>query len=730
MNKFILNKRIISIFSIILILVLITSSLCLFINSNNVVADSNRYIYDGNNLDTNKYKDLKSRIDALKKAHPNWKFQIMETGLDWNYTIDREFGFSGSSPYSLTQNRGSWVDPALGTKSYDNGSWFHASESAIKYVMDPRNWLQDNYKVFQFMSLDNYVESTDKNIYDSLSGTFLYKMQYATEINNACRNKNVNPYFVVARIIQEQGHKGGSTWRMYDSETNSYFYNLFNIGAHGNGNSVIVSNALAKAKENGWDNIEKSIAGGVDFLFNNYVSVKQNTLYLQKFDVESKGGCYTHQYMQNINAPESEAKSMYQKLSKLGNDVINRGFTFVIPVFNNMPDYACAEPDTVATIETMNVKTSVEFRLREGRSTSTRTICFIEKDDTVLSDISYSDGWHRVVLTNGKAGYVYFNYRWSVVDDVRNCNESKFVNSDNVSLYAGPGTSEPLIGTLSKNQLVTRVENSGMYNFDGNIWDRVVLNDGRKGFINRKYLSDKTSENTNTNNNNNNNTNNPTTSEEMVVQTASGNRLIMRDAPNGNDINYSLGCGLHVTRIEKGTSLVNNHYWDKIKTPAGMIGYVAQDCLKTVSNNNSNSNTNTNNSNNDSVTSGDSNSKIDGNTIKMTPSVTVESLKLTYGNNISVKKTDGSSISSGLVGTGYKVTVKGKEYTAIKKGDVNGDGKVTTTDYVCIKNYIMGSKNLNEYESNAADVNNDGKVKTTDYVKIKNYIMNSENISI
>lgn len=57
------------------------------------------------------------------------------------------------------------------------------------------------------------------------------------------------------------------------------------------------------------------------------------------------------------------------------------------------------------------------------------------------------------------------------------------------------------------------------------------------------------------------------------------------------------------------------------------------------------------------------------------------------------------------------------------KGDVNGDGKVTSLDYIQIKNHIMKTKTLTGDALTRADVNGDGKVTSLDYIKIKNHIM-------
>ena len=65
-------------------------------------------------------------------------------------------------------------------------------------------------------------------------------------------------------------------------------------------------------------------------------------------------------------------------------------------------------------------------------------------------------------------------------------------------------------------------------------------------------------------------------------------------------------------------------------------------------------------------------------------------------------------------------------YTVVVKGDVNGDGLIYATDYVSIKNHIMGKTLLQGAYLLAADVNNDNNVYATDYVSIRNYIMKNK----
>ena len=74
-------------------------------------------------------------------------------------------------------------------------------------------------------------------------------------------------------------------------------------------------------------------------------------------------------------------------------------------------------------------------------------------------------------------------------------------------------------------------------------------------------------------------------------------------------------------------------------------------------------------------------------------------------------------------------TSRTKTYQVVKYGDVNGDGQIKASDYVLIKNNIMGSKYLSGTYAKAADVNKDGKVKASDYVLIKNSIMSNKKIT-
>ena len=68
-----------------------------------------------------------------------------------------------------------------------------------------------------------------------------------------------------------------------------------------------------------------------------YIDIGQNTLYLQKFDVVNQDKeLYTHQYMQNLLAPKSEASNMKTIYEASG--TVDANLNFIIPLYENMPD--------------------------------------------------------------------------------------------------------------------------------------------------------------------------------------------------------------------------------------------------------------------------------------------------------------------------------------------------------------------------------------------------------
>lgn len=102
------------------------------------------------------------------------------------------------------------------------------------------------------------------------------------------------------------------------------------------------------------------------------------------------------------------------------------------------------------------------------------------------------------------------------------------------------------------------------------------------------------------------------------------------------------------------------------------------------------------------------------------------------GGSVSITNQNGTEVSSGNIGTGFKITITSDTtitYTVVIYGDVNGDGLITAVDYVSVKNHIMGTSILSGANLESANVNRDGNISAVDYVNIKNYIMGTASIN-
>lgn len=185
---------------------------------------------------------------------------------------------------------------------------------------------------------------TDDNTGASTTSPVPTGSTYVDIIMKAAAQTGVNPYVLGAMILQEQGTgKSGSI----SGKTSGYegYYNFFNVGAYASGTMSAVTRGLWYASQSGsygrpWNSIEKSIIGGATYYSENFLKNGQDTFYLKKFNVQGSNP-YKHQYMTNVEGAAGEGA----KLARAYTDEMKKqALTFKIPVFNNMPETACAKP--------------------------------------------------------------------------------------------------------------------------------------------------------------------------------------------------------------------------------------------------------------------------------------------------------------------------------------------------------------------------------------------------
>lgn len=410
-------------------------------------------------------------LKEIAKAHPNWKFTALYTDLDWNHVINQENVFGKNLvPKNYSD---SWKNTTPGQYNVEiDGGWVDCSRQAVEYCMDPRNFLNE-VRLFQFEGLSydvntNNLDGIEKILYgtefyntkvsylDSNGNTISMNEKYSDLILKGGQTSAVSPYHLASRIRQEVGPFLSHASISGNVEGYKGLYNFYNIGATSSSDQMgAIKKGLQYAKDgNGasqavkdkylipWNTKERAITGGAIFIGSSYINVGQNTIYLQKFDVNDERGdnLFWHQYMTNILAPYSESRSIYNGYQKSG--LLDTPLNFIIPVYNNMPSIPTDNPNISPNDFTQdNTKVycnaSGNVNVRTGPSTSYEVITTVSnqaKMTRIQKGKQQGERWDKVVLENGIIGYIYQTY----VSEVPPVEIEKIdVSIDNTTLQKG-----------------------------------------------------------------------------------------------------------------------------------------------------------------------------------------------------------------------------------------------------------------------------------------------------
>jgi len=336
--------------------------------------------------------DYAVKLAFLHKKHPNWQFRALYISrlnplYTWQYVLYME---SDKAP-SRSLVSGNRIFEDYFHKSdltiYD-ANCRRASTAAVAYFLDPRNFLNER-DIFQFVDLSFNKDIPLEAVQSALKGTFMARgkledgRSYAQWLYELGSKFNVDPLFLASRVRQEQGAKGTPliSGKCGDVLADLYFssggsrvfkggifelklynglYNFFNIDASGNGRFTIYLNGMREAQKGNpemskvwgspaWNCKWKALYGGSEKIASRYIYNYQNTLYLQKWNVDfrsrsGKGNSrnFWGQYMQNIGGAFSESRTTYNSLAK--NGLLEEKFLFLIPVYSSMPEKVSPDP--------------------------------------------------------------------------------------------------------------------------------------------------------------------------------------------------------------------------------------------------------------------------------------------------------------------------------------------------------------------------------------------------
>ena len=367
-------------------------------------------------------------LTLLHITFPNAIFKAYNTKLDFNTVVENEAVLGKSLVWDSNDSRNGlknmdsydYITNSF-SNNYSGGgeNWYAANSQTIAYYIDPRNFLTEK-SIFMFESL-SYSSSihTEEGVNAILAGSFMAREKvdggdktFAQVIVEAGQTYNISPYYLASRILQETGYTRSSLVKgdysgIYDKFDG--YYNFFNYGADGDD---VVYNGLNFAYSRGWNSERAAILGGTSLIGTSYINVGQDTGYFQKWDVvcskDNINDCsfYSHQYMQNIEAPYSEANSTYKAYKEIfGNNLYNLPFIFTIPVYDNMPDQTIlpSENNPINYLKNLSIngqsvanfnslKTDYTIRILE-------TVKSVEINATKIEDTSSIQGTGNIEIT-------------------------------------------------------------------------------------------------------------------------------------------------------------------------------------------------------------------------------------------------------------------------------------------------------------------------------------------
>ena len=107
------------------------------------------------------------------------------------------------------------------------------------------------------------------------------------------------------------------------------------------------------------------------------------------------------------------------------------------------------------------------------------------------------------------------------------------------------------------------------------------------------------------------------------------------------------------------------------------------------------------------------------------------SVDLAYYNAVvEVLDSNGKAVSAKIkIGTGFTVKLNSISYTAVVMGDINGDGELTSSDYIAVKRAYLRTLDLSTISLEAAGVKAGDEIRAVNYIMIKRAYFNTYNMN-
>ena len=640
--------------------------------------------------------------------------------------------------------------------------------------MDPRNFLNE-VRIFQFEGL-SYVENSNQlnTIEKILYGTEFYNTKvsyintqgqtinmtekYADLILRAAQTSKVSSYHLASRIKQEVGPFLSHSSISGKVPGYEALYNFYNIGATSSSEPMgAIINGLKYARDgNGassetktkylipWNTKERAITGGGIFIGSSYINIGQNTIYLQKFHVvDNRGGeLFWHQYMTNVLAPYSESNIIYK--GYVNSNLLDTDMTFVIPIYNNMPELPCKRPsildkDYIQDNTKVYADVATTLNIRSGPATTYESITTVTSKDIMTrieKGVQNGELWDRVILETGIVGYAFQSYLKEVpavqISQINLSLDKTTINKNEttklkIEILPEEAKDQKITFSSSNPNIISVDQNGNIFGVSsGEATITAIAENGVKGSITLNVYS-KVEEI-------------KLDIENLTLQEGESYNLkatiYPEDATNknitfnseNNDIATVDQSG-KITAIKEGTTKITVTSQESQNTKNNVIQESNSNNLiqKTVEVKVIKKLTEDELKFDESLT-------IQGNIISGFDhnNITAENIKkyITTIYEIQIENYKGEKIENNqLVGTGSKIKIikDGEviaEYIVVLYGDVNGDGKINSVDLLVLQRHILEIQTIDEIFQKAGNINKNGRKPTSvDLLLIQRHIL-------
>lgn len=473
-----------------------------------------------------------------------------------------------------------------------------------------------------------------------------------------------------------------------------------------------LTNPTDDAYDRPWNSPKKAITGGAKWIASGYISRGQFTSYLKKYNVNpnASSNIFNHQYMENIAAPASEAKTSYKAYSE--NGLLSLPLVFNIPIYLNMADKYDRPTGNITTVEVLDTVVDQEFEAQldaQGFPESYKRILrslhqkypnwtFIGMQTGI--DFTYAVNVEKGVgaIQGNTAFYEYSNgspissepgwYRPNFETTAYYMDPRNFLNETYIlqfeSLEYSEVYTEEVVQSILENTFM-----SGISVIDNQSYKSIFVEAGILNNISPVYLASLAKQESGVN--------------------GSG-------ATNGLEFTYQ---GITYSGLFNFFNIGAN---SSAENPLrqGLV-YASGDYCTIC----------------DNYTPNNPDSTI----IPASISINNLGLKIINGylqgfelktkiNNLVAMDSHVSYNTNGLIKTGTILTFSdGTKYEAVVKGDINGDGEVDSKDILRLKNDLLSRSKLNGVYFAAADLYNDNKLDAKDMLKLQRGILEKEEIS-